>query len=74
MDDLDGDGRVTLDDAQALAGVVDSLVGLKGGLGAYGTTTEHGPFVHKYVVGPIGVAQDKIGAKGREGDKPAVGA
>jgi Peptidase M15 len=50
MDDLDGDGRVTLDDARALAGVVDSLSGrspsLEGGLGLYDATPAHGPFVH----------------------------
>ena len=50
MDDLDGDGRVTLDDARALAGVVDSLRGrspsLEGGLGLYDATPAHGPFVH----------------------------
>jgi peptidase M15-like protein len=51
MDDLDGDGRVTLDDARALAGVVDSLAGLEGGLGLYGATAEHGPFVHVDVRG-----------------------
>jgi hypothetical protein len=50
MDDLDGDGRVTLDDARALAGLVDSLSGrspsLEGGLGLYDATQAHGPFVH----------------------------
>jgi peptidase M15-like protein len=50
MDDLDGDGRVTLDDARALAGVVDSLSSrspsLEGGLGLYDATLAHGPFVH----------------------------
>jgi hypothetical protein len=50
MDDLDGDGRVTLDDARALAGLVDSLSGrspsLEGGLGLYDATPAHGPFVH----------------------------
>ena len=51
MDDLDGDGRVTLDDARALAGVVDSLAGLEGGLGLYEATAEHGPFVHVDVRG-----------------------
>jgi hypothetical protein len=57
MDDLDGDGRVTLDDARALAGLVDSLAGrdsptsLEGGLGVYGATAAHGPFVHVDVRG-----------------------
>lgn len=52
MDDLNGDGRVTLDDARALAGLADSLpthsgaTSLEGGLGIYGTTATHGPFVH----------------------------
>jgi peptidase M15-like protein len=48
MDDLDGDGRVTLDDARALAGLVDSLSGpsLEGGIGLYDATPAHGPFVH----------------------------
>jgi hypothetical protein len=48
--DEDGDGRVTLDDARALAGVVDSLSdrspSLEGGLGLYDATPAHGPFVH----------------------------
>jgi hypothetical protein len=57
MDDLNGDGRVTLDDAKALAGVVDSLsrrtwyTPLEGGLGLYPPTAEHGPFVHVDVRG-----------------------
>jgi hypothetical protein len=57
MDDLNGDGRVTLDDARALAGMADSLRGrtwytpLEGGLGLYPATAGHGPFVHVDVRG-----------------------
>jgi hypothetical protein len=57
MDDLNGDGRVTLDDARALAGMADSLRGrtwytpLEGGLGLYPATAWHGPFVHVDVRG-----------------------
>ena len=52
MDDLDGDGAVTRADAEWLAGVVEGLADqpwyapLVGGLGIYGATPGHGPFVH----------------------------
>jgi hypothetical protein len=52
MDDLDRDGRVTLGDARVLARVVESLSDrwgddrFEGGLGFYGATRSHGPFVH----------------------------
>ena len=50
MEDLDGDGRVTVDDARWLAGVVArveaSHPSLTGGIGVYRATAAHGPFVH----------------------------
>jgi hypothetical protein len=54
MDDLDGDGRVGVSDAQVLFDIVDrqdrsmlaSLAPLIGGLGKYRATPAHGPFVH----------------------------
>ena len=52
MDDLDRDGRVTLGDARVLARVVESMSDrwgddrFEGGLGFYGATRSHGPFVH----------------------------
>lgn len=50
MDDLDGDGRVTIRDAQWLARVVAGVEaahpGLTGGIGIYHATPTHGPFVH----------------------------
>jgi hypothetical protein len=55
MDDLDRDGRVTLDDARYLAGLVESVESehpdLVGGLSAYKATRAHGPFVHVDVRG-----------------------
>lgn len=52
MDDLTGDGRATLRDAGVLHALVEAMDGdpalrtLLGGLGAYGTTPTHGPFIH----------------------------
>jgi Peptidase M15 len=50
MDDLNGDGRVDVEDAEALAAVVDRvearLPALVGGHGVYKATSAHGPFVH----------------------------
>jgi len=53
MDDLNGDGRVSRADSEWLARFVDSLErkgqftkDLIGGIGTYGATASHGPFVH----------------------------
>jgi uncharacterized protein YcbK (DUF882 family) len=53
MDDLNGDGRVSRADSEWLARFVDSLERkgrfgneLVGGIGTYGSTASHGPFVH----------------------------
>ena len=52
MDDLDGNGRITRDDAHALAALAHELstsLGeewVPGGISAYGATAAHGPFVH----------------------------
>ena len=50
MDDLDGDGRVTVRDARLLMAVVEGVEAdhpdLVGGLSAYRGTPGHGPFVH----------------------------
>jgi hypothetical protein len=52
MDDLDGDGRITVEDARVLFQVVDSLDRasdsrhLLGGLGLYAPNAWRGPFVH----------------------------
>ena len=49
MDDLDGDGRVTVDDARRLLRIVEELDDnphLVGGASAYAATAAHGPFVH----------------------------
>jgi hypothetical protein len=57
MDDLDGDGRITLDDARTLAAVVERLSQkswyqpFEGGLGLYKANAAHGPFVHVDVRG-----------------------
>jgi hypothetical protein len=57
MDDLDGDGRVDLDDAKRLAGVVDGVSRstwygpFEGGLGLYRANRAHGPFLHVDVRG-----------------------
>ncbi|MDH4347657.1 MAG: DUF882 domain-containing protein [Gemmatimonadota bacterium] len=50
MDDLDGDRRVTIADAQWLARVAERVEAdhpsLTGGIGVYRANTVHGPFVH----------------------------
>lgn len=52
MDDLNRDGAVDKKDAKFFYDMVDSLVGKKwyenflGGLGHYGSTASHGPFIH----------------------------
>jgi hypothetical protein len=57
MDDLDRDGEITLDDARALAGVIERVSQkswyqpLEGGLGLYKANRAHGPFVHVDVRG-----------------------
>jgi hypothetical protein len=57
MDDLNGDGNTTLDDARALASVVEGLSQkswyqpFEGGLGLYKANRAHGPFVHVDVRG-----------------------
>lgn len=55
MDDLDGDGRVTIADARWLAGVADRVEraypAITGGIGIYRANAVHGPFVHVDVRG-----------------------
>jgi hypothetical protein len=56
MDDLDGNKQLDKDDARVLFDLVDGLDRRKearfvGGLGAYGGTKAHGPFVHVDVRG-----------------------
>jgi hypothetical protein len=50
MDDLDGDGKITIRDARVLLAVADGIEtehpDLVGGLSAYPATSSHGPFVH----------------------------
>ena len=50
MDDLDGDGQVTIQDARVLLAVAESVEALHpelaGGLSACAGTSAHGPFVH----------------------------
>jgi hypothetical protein len=52
MDDFNGDDVVSRDDAVALAGAIENLARtpvlspLMGGMGIYGPTSAHGPFVH----------------------------
>lgn len=52
MDDFNRDNVVSRDDAVALAGVLESLAksaelgSFIGGIGVYGSTAAHGPFVH----------------------------
>ena len=57
MDDLSRDGRVDLEDARVLAGVIERLSGsswyrpFEGGLGLYRANPVHGPFIHVDVRG-----------------------
>jgi uncharacterized protein YcbK (DUF882 family) len=50
MDDLDGDGKVTIRDARVLYAVAEGIElqhpELVGGLSAYPSSRSHGPFVH----------------------------
>lgn len=52
MDDLDGDGKVTRQDAIALADLAKSIANAdidawaSGGIGIYGANAAHGPFIH----------------------------
>jgi hypothetical protein len=50
MDDLDGDGRITIRDVRVLAAVAEQVEvrhpGLAGGLSAYPAAAGHGPFLH----------------------------
>lgn len=50
MDDLDGDGRITVHDARVLLGIAEVVEArhpdLVGGLSAYPANSTHGPFVH----------------------------
>ncbi len=47
MDDLNGDGVVSLQDAQLLAQLISTLPGAQfAGIGVYAATSHHGPFVH----------------------------
>ena len=50
MDDLDGDGRITIRDARVLLAVAEGVEALHpdlvGGLSAYPANSAHGPFVH----------------------------
>lgn len=55
MDDLNGDGRVSVRDAQVLFAAAERVEsrhpGMLGGLSAYPATSAHGPFVHVDVRG-----------------------
>lgn len=59
IDDLNGDGRTNLRDADWLYNISDSLAGrhkrkdLSGGVGLYDKTPTHGPFVHVDVRGTV---------------------
>ena len=50
MDDLDGDGTITIRDARVLYAAVEAVEGrhpdLVGGLSAYPANSAHGPYVH----------------------------
>lgn len=50
MDDLDHDGRITIDDAKVIEGAVDRVEAdhpeLVGGAGVYVAAPGHGPFIH----------------------------
>jgi hypothetical protein len=56
MDDLNGDGVINKQDAEWLAAIIDRMsrnseFATLGGLGVYGSTAAHGPFVHVDVRG-----------------------
>jgi len=57
MDDLNRDGRIDIRDARVLYDIIDDMLRessdgrLLGGLGKYGSTAAHGPFVHTDVRG-----------------------
>lgn len=57
MDDLTGEGRVDIDDAQLLAGIIEDNTGKEwytpftGGLGVYAKNSVRGPFIHLDVRG-----------------------
>jgi hypothetical protein len=55
MDDLDGDGQTTVEDARWLSGLVEQIENahaeLVGGIGVYPAAEDHGPFVHVDVRG-----------------------
>jgi hypothetical protein len=59
MDDITGDGRVTVEDARLLAGIVEDLTRLAefrpfiGGLGIYAPAPHRGPFIHVDVRGSL---------------------
>ena len=58
MDDLDGDEKIDKADARVLFGIIDRMdrepdARFPGGLGAYGGTKAHGPFVHVDVRGRL---------------------
>jgi hypothetical protein len=58
MDDLDRNGRIDRDDAEVLLAIVDRMdraaqLRFPGGLGLYGGTRTHGPFVHIDVRGRL---------------------
>jgi hypothetical protein len=57
MDDLNGDGRVTIADARWLAQLAARVEGvhpeLTGGIGVYRANAAHGPFVHVDVRGTV---------------------
>lgn len=57
MDDLNGDGKLDKQDVEVLKSIVEEMFGKSwyepfiGGLGGYGRTSTHGPFVHVDVRG-----------------------
>ena len=55
MDDLDGDGKTTVEDARWLAALAEQVENahseLSGGIGVYPAAEDHGPFVHVDVRG-----------------------
>jgi hypothetical protein len=57
MDDLDGNGRIDVEDAGVLHAIMEEFDTdpansvFPGGLGLYGATASHGPFVHADVRG-----------------------